>query len=161
MQTRPLVKVRWAGTHGSWNRSMLDGYKVVSLHWDSDGNITERDFLTGFEREEDVIGRPADVVEGPDGSIYVSDDYSGTIFRIHRGAATRAGEDDLKSTLAARAEDPQNGARSGLDPLASLHSETQKELDQQGLALFGANACGSCHLAEDAPRSARGREKGN
>ena len=137
--------------HGSWNRTKLDGYKVVSLHWDSDGNITERDFLTGFEREEDVIGRPADVLEGPDGSIYVSDDYSGTIFRIHRGAATRAGDDDLKSTFAARAEDPQDGAGPGLDPLASLNAETQKELDRQGLALFGANACGTCHLAEDAP----------
>lgn len=68
--------------HGSWNRTRKSGYKVVSLHWDADGKIVERDFLTGFERDEDVIGRPAFVAQGPDGAIYVSDDYTGSIYRI-------------------------------------------------------------------------------
>jgi glucose/arabinose dehydrogenase len=68
--------------HGSWNRSQKDGYKVVSLHFGPDGTITERDFLTGFELDENVIGRPADVTEGPDGAIYVSDDYAGVIWRV-------------------------------------------------------------------------------
>jgi glucose/arabinose dehydrogenase len=68
--------------HGSWNRSRKDGYKVVSLHWAPDGSITERDFLVGFEEEEDVIGRPVDVAEGPDGAFYVSDDYAGVIYRV-------------------------------------------------------------------------------
>lgn len=68
--------------HGSWNRTKKAGYKVVSLHWDENGTIEERDFLTGFELDEDVIGRPADVTEGPDGALYVSDDYAGVIWRI-------------------------------------------------------------------------------
>ena len=68
--------------HGSWNRTQKDGYKVVSLHWDDDGNILERDFLTGFLEDEDVSGRPADVIQGPDGAIYVSDDYAGVIWKI-------------------------------------------------------------------------------
>ncbi len=68
--------------HGSWNRSSRSGYQVVSLHWDGDGNITERPFLTGFEVDEDVVGRPVDVVEAPDGTIYVSDDLSGVIWRV-------------------------------------------------------------------------------
>ncbi len=68
--------------HGSWNRTKKDGYKVVSLHWAPDGSISERDFLVGFEQDEDVIGRPVDVAEGPDGAVYVSDDYAGAIYRV-------------------------------------------------------------------------------
>jgi hypothetical protein len=55
--------------HGSWNRRTKDGYKVVSLHWGPDGRIEERDFATGFLREDGVIGRPVDVAEGPDGAL--------------------------------------------------------------------------------------------
>ncbi|NJD33002.1 MAG: sorbosone dehydrogenase family protein [Gammaproteobacteria bacterium] len=68
--------------HGSWNRSRPDGYKVVSLHWLDDGRIEERDFLAGFLAPGETIGRPADVAEGPDGAIYVSDDYAGAIYRV-------------------------------------------------------------------------------
>jgi glucose/arabinose dehydrogenase len=68
--------------HGSWNRTQLDGYKVVALQWADDGSIKERDFLTGFLEPEGIIGRPAGVTEGPDGAIYVSDDYAGVIYRI-------------------------------------------------------------------------------
>jgi glucose/arabinose dehydrogenase len=71
-----------AALHGSWNRTTKDGYKVVSLHFADDGSISERDFMTGFELDEDVIGRPADVLEGPDGAIYISDDYAGVIWRV-------------------------------------------------------------------------------
>ena len=134
--------------HGSWNRTKLDGYKIVSLHWDEDGNITERDFLTGFEVEEDVIGRPADVLQGPDGSIYVTDDYSGTIFRIHRGEATSAG--NLAGSLSGGSADSHQGDMDGAASLASLDADTRELLNDQGKALFAANACGTCHLAAEA-----------
>lgn len=68
--------------HGSWNRSQLDGYKVVALAWQEDGSIVESDFLTGFLTGSKLIGRPAGVLEGPDGALYVSDDYAGVIYRI-------------------------------------------------------------------------------
>lgn len=68
--------------HGSWNRSKKQGYQVVSLHFLPDGRIDERPFVSGFEENEDVIGRPVDVAEGPDGAIYVSDDYAGAIYRV-------------------------------------------------------------------------------
>jgi glucose/arabinose dehydrogenase len=68
--------------HGSWNRTKLDGYKVVALQWQADGSIVERDFLTGFLGPDGVIGRPAAVAEGADGSIFVSDDYAGVIYRV-------------------------------------------------------------------------------
>ena len=68
--------------HGSWNRTRKDGYKVVWLRWDAEGRIHEADFLTGFLENDDPIGRPADAIQGPDGSIYVSDDYAGVIWKI-------------------------------------------------------------------------------
>jgi glucose/arabinose dehydrogenase len=68
--------------HGSWNRSTPDGYKVVALRWLDDGKIEESDFLTGFLNDEGIIGRPAFVTEGPDGAIYVSDDYAGVVYRV-------------------------------------------------------------------------------
>ena len=68
--------------HGSWNRSTLDGYKVVALRWQEDGSIAEGDFLTGFLTDSKLIGRPAGVLEGPDGAIYVSDDYAGVVYRV-------------------------------------------------------------------------------
>jgi glucose/arabinose dehydrogenase len=68
--------------HGSWNRSTPDGYKVVALRWRDDGTIDESDFLTGFLSDAGIIGRPAFVTEGPDGAIYVSDDYAGVVYRV-------------------------------------------------------------------------------
>ena len=73
--------------HGSWNRTKKSGYKVVLLEWQPDGSIAESDFLTGFEVNEDVVGRPVDVLDGPDGALYVSDDFAGVIYRVrYRGS---------------------------------------------------------------------------
>ncbi len=129
--------------HGSWNRSRLDGYKVVSLHWDERGNITERDFLTGFEVDEDVIGRPVDVAEGPDGAIYVSDDYADVIYRVRRdehGDATAAGGPAL----------PSSPRKFQGDPLATLAPDVRSEQTARGRALFDEQACGSCHRGDQA-----------
>ena len=54
----PALPAEWRGAalvaqHGSWNRTRKSGYKVVSLHWGDDGKIAERDFLVGFEKDED------------------------------------------------------------------------------------------------------------
>jgi len=68
--------------HGSWNRTEKDGYKVVSLHWTGPETIEERDFIVGFEADEDVIGRPVDVAEAADGTVYVSDDYAGAVYWV-------------------------------------------------------------------------------
>ncbi len=68
--------------HGSWNRTRKSGYKVVALQFDEGGAIRETDFAVGFEENEDVIGRPVDVLEGPDGELFVSDDYAGGVYRI-------------------------------------------------------------------------------
>ena len=121
--------------HGSWNRSTLAGYKVVSLHFGKDGSIAERDFLTGFEVDEDVIGRPAEITQGPDGAIYISDDYSGTIFKVLYGDGAVGG---------ALAQDTEPRP----DPLAGLTQQARDRGTSLGALLFMANECGTCHVPE-------------
>jgi glucose/arabinose dehydrogenase len=72
--------------HGSWNSSVLQGYKVVFIPFNN-GKPTGKpeDFLTGFIADLDknkVHGRPVDIAMLADGSILVSDDVSNTIWRI-------------------------------------------------------------------------------
>lgn len=75
--------------HGSWNRTEKVGYEVVQLRFGPGARIEQRRFATGFEREGEVIGRPVHVAPGPDGAIYVSDDYAGAVYRI--APQTRSG----------------------------------------------------------------------
>ena len=67
-----------------------DPRRFGSLHW-TDNGIEERDFLSGFLSDSDISGRPVDVAEGPDGIIYISDDYAGAIYRVRYGAGNAAG----------------------------------------------------------------------
>ena len=76
--------------HGSWNRTRKSGYRVVLLEWDAaSGAFRESDFALGFELDEDVIGRPVDVLDGPDGALYISDDYAGAVYRVAYGGERR------------------------------------------------------------------------
>jgi glucose/arabinose dehydrogenase len=68
--------------HGSWNRTEKAGYRVLALQFGADGTITEEVFANGFLRDGTVSGRPVDVAVGPDGALYVSDDFTGSIYRI-------------------------------------------------------------------------------
>ncbi|MBN9011363.1 MAG: sorbosone dehydrogenase family protein, partial [Rhizobiales bacterium] len=71
--------------HGSWNRGNRTGYKVVRLLTDKDGKPTGayQDFMTGFVlSQKEVWGRPVGVAVGQDGALYVSEDGSGTIWRV-------------------------------------------------------------------------------
>jgi glucose/arabinose dehydrogenase len=71
--------------HGSWNRADRTGYKVVRLLFDKTGVPTGEyeDFVTGFViSDKQVWGRPVGVAVGKDGSLFVTDDGSGTIWRI-------------------------------------------------------------------------------
>ena len=123
--------------HGSWNRTRKDGYKVVSLHWRENGEIEERDFVVGFERDGQLIGRPVDVAEAADGAIYISDDYAGAIYRVVRGPARATGN----SLAAAAAAAPH------ADPLAALTPGERAELSDRGRLLWQRHRCASCHEA--------------
>ncbi|MGH8116836.1 MAG: PQQ-dependent sugar dehydrogenase [Rhodanobacteraceae bacterium] len=78
--------------HGSWNRSSKVGYRVVVVHVGKDGKVTgSAPFLTGFLDGQKTLGRPADVQPLRDGSLLVSDDYNGVIYRVtYRGSDTAA-----------------------------------------------------------------------
>lgn len=120
---------------GSWNRTTKDGYKVVSLHFAADGSIESRDFVWGFLEGEDVIGRPVDVTEGADGSIFVSDDYAGAVYRVVFGQRAASAE---RAALAPR------------DDVETFSQAQRLAAHERGEALFGRFACGSCHIAEEA-----------
>jgi len=87
----PLGLAFWDGAafiafHGSWNRSTKVGYEVDRLPW-LDGPTGETEpFLTGFldPATEDSRGRPAGLVVGSDGALYISDDKAGAIYRVTR-----------------------------------------------------------------------------
>ena len=69
--------------HGSWNRTVPDGYRVARVRFDGQGRAASREiFADGWLRGGGAWGRPVDVKELADGSLLVSDDRSGTIFRI-------------------------------------------------------------------------------
>jgi glucose/arabinose dehydrogenase len=75
----------FASEHGSWNRSPRAGYEVIRVPLHQTGHATGEyeDFLTGFVVDDDnVWGRPVGVAVAPDGSLLVSDDGSGSIWRV-------------------------------------------------------------------------------
>ena len=74
----------FAAEHGSWNRSKRTGYKVIRIRL-KDGVPTGEydDFITGFVlNDNDVWGRPVGVAVAHDGSLLVSEDGNGTIWRV-------------------------------------------------------------------------------
>ena len=71
--------------HGSWNRGERTGYKVVRMMADENGKPTGeyQDFMTGFVLSKDKVwGRPVGVTVARDGSLYVTEDGAGTIWRV-------------------------------------------------------------------------------
>lgn len=73
--------------HGSWNRNLRTGYKVVRLRF-KDGKPTGEydDFATGFVVSDDEVwGRPVGVAVAKDGALIVTEDGNGTIWRITHG----------------------------------------------------------------------------
>jgi glucose/arabinose dehydrogenase len=74
----------FAAEHGSWNKSKRAGYEVIRVPL-KDGKATGayQDFLTGFVTADgQVWGRPVGVAVGPDGSLFVTDDGSKSIWRV-------------------------------------------------------------------------------
>ncbi|KVL93365.1 PQQ-dependent sugar dehydrogenase [Burkholderia stagnalis] len=70
--------------HGSWNRSTKVGYRVMRVVVSADGShARQMPFITGWLRRDGTVwGRPADVLPLPDGSLLVSDDHAGAIYRV-------------------------------------------------------------------------------
>ena len=69
--------------HGSWNRSKKIGYRVALVRFKDGVPDSYEDFAEGWLKGEDVSGRPVDLLVLADGSMLVSDDYAGKIYRIY------------------------------------------------------------------------------
>jgi glucose/arabinose dehydrogenase len=71
--------------HGSWNRTVPTGYKIVRFKLDDKGNYQgQEDFITGFIKDGEVVGRPVDIAIQPGGTIYISDDKAGVIYKVRK-----------------------------------------------------------------------------
>ena len=72
--------------HGSWNRTEPVGYKLTSVSLDETGkSVANNTFAEGWlQPDGKVLGRPVDVEMMQDGSMLVSDDYSGVIYRVSK-----------------------------------------------------------------------------
>ncbi len=68
--------------HGSWNRSTKIGYRVALVRLQDGKAVSYEAFAEGWLQGESAWGRPADVLVLPDGSLLVSDDHAGAIYRI-------------------------------------------------------------------------------
>lgn len=71
--------------HGSWNRSVPTGYKIVRFKmggrlFDQPGE--QEDFITGWLTASGAAGRPVAVIQGGDGALYISDDKAGAVYRV-------------------------------------------------------------------------------
>ncbi len=67
--------------HGSWNRREPTGYKLVSIHFDGETPVVE-DFIVGWLAEDETWSRPVDIVITDDGSMIISDDFGGALYRV-------------------------------------------------------------------------------
>ncbi len=70
--------------HGSWNRSKLAGYQVSLVKVGSDASASKSTFIEGWlnEKEQTRSGRPVDVLFLKDGSLLISDDHAGLVYRV-------------------------------------------------------------------------------
>ena len=69
--------------HGSWNKTERIGGDIQVVKLNADGSLASMEpFLTGFLQKNEYVGRPVDVLVMSDGSLLVSDDFNGAVYRI-------------------------------------------------------------------------------
>jgi len=68
--------------HGSWNRSRKSGYRITLVRLDGNRVVSYEPFAQGWLQDQDNWGRPAALLVLPDGSLLVSDDQAGAVYRI-------------------------------------------------------------------------------
>jgi glucose/arabinose dehydrogenase len=68
--------------HGSWNRSIPIGYRVTLVKIENNNAVSYKVFAEGWLEGAESWGRPVDLLIMPDGSMLISDDKKGAIYRI-------------------------------------------------------------------------------
>lgn len=72
--------------HGSWNRTIPTGYKVVHMKIKNNQIIDVTDFITGFITVGQTLGRPVDLIFDTEGNLYISDDKAGNIYIVQKSS---------------------------------------------------------------------------
>jgi glucose/arabinose dehydrogenase len=86
MFPRDYRGVIFIARHGSWNRTKKIGGDVIALYLNKEGTVQSREpFLTGFIDNNNFVGRPADIAQMRDGSLLISDDWNGAVYRVTYG----------------------------------------------------------------------------
>ncbi len=69
--------------HGSWNKTKKIGGDIIVVKLNKDGTVKSWEpFITGFLQDNSYIGRPVDLAVMKDGSLLISDDYAGAVYRV-------------------------------------------------------------------------------
>ena len=107
----------------------------MALTWQQDGTITSRDFIWGFLKDGEIIGRPVDITGDGRGGYFVSDDYARIIYHVSPN----------KQKNEAHYAPSFVSATKGISLEVGL---TDDLLARKGADLFIQMNCGSCHSGE-------------
>ncbi len=86
--------------HGSWNRAEPSGYKIVRVRFNDQGQPEKfEDFVTGWlvNNNKEQFGRVCGIAQHADGSLLVSDDANGVIYRVAYAGAAPGGKSSKKA----------------------------------------------------------------
>jgi glucose/arabinose dehydrogenase len=68
--------------HGSWNRSVKSGYQVTRVLFEDGKPYGEKPYVKFITDDQEVLGRPVDVIQAPDGTIFISEDNQNKIYKL-------------------------------------------------------------------------------
>jgi glucose/arabinose dehydrogenase len=72
--------------HGSWNKTKKTGADIIVVRLNPNGSVRSQEpFMTGFMQNNAYLGRPVDVAVMKDGSMLISDDHAGAVYRVTYG----------------------------------------------------------------------------
>jgi glucose/arabinose dehydrogenase len=79
----PFARGALLGVHGSWNRTPPRAPEVSFFDWRNGTLGPQQTLVGGFQSEDGTRwGRPVAAVVGPDGAVYITDDYAGAVYRL-------------------------------------------------------------------------------
>jgi glucose/arabinose dehydrogenase len=82
--------VAFVARHGSWNRTVKFGGDIALVKLNKDGSVKSVEpFITGFLQNNNYVGRPVDIMNMPDGSMLISDDWNGAVYRLSYGPSKK------------------------------------------------------------------------
>ena len=138
--------------HGSWNRSKKAGGDIVAVFLNKDGTVKSMEpFITGFLENNSYHGRPVDVLFLKDGSMLISDDFNGAVWRVTYGNPKSArrrsnacpARDAARLAVLADAR-PGRFLRSRVAQRLAPHAPgTRASCDRSPLSCIGALATGA------------------